>query len=192
MGAHRRSGGQTRSRLEPVAAGDPHVERINALIARTTAAVVESRQRIERAKTLAAASRRFLAAFQQQFPLCGHTGSAIATLQKLKARFLREHDVQTLLEETLAAALTATGTDRGNVQIVDWRTKSLRIVAQRGFDADFLEFFARVRAEGACGKALRSLVFAPKFAHMGSDSEVSEWSLAIHTNWSAKRMAGGS
>jgi len=50
--------------------------------------------------------------------------------------------------------MAATRAERGNVQMMDPRTRTLRIVAHRGFDADFLEFFAGVRAEGSCGKAL--------------------------------------
>ena len=62
----------------------------------------------------------------------------------------REH----VCESALDAALCATGTDLGNVQLLD-SSGTLRISAQRGFERPFLEFFAEVKgAECACGVAL--------------------------------------
>ncbi len=62
-----------------------------------------------------------------------------------------DHEVmQGLLEE----AIEITEADMGNVQIVD-DSGSLRIAAQRGFEAPFLDFFRSVRSnESACGAAL--------------------------------------
>lgn len=56
---------------------------------------------------------------------------------------------------TLDAALRATGADMGNVQLVS--PEGLRIVAQRGFEAPFLDYFARVVPElpSSCGAALK-------------------------------------
>ncbi len=63
------------------------------------------------------------------------------------------------LNETLASVLDAAidllGADKGNVQLYDARTRSLRIVAQRGFDAPFMQHFASVIDEAACGVALQ-------------------------------------
>ena len=57
-------------------------------------------------------------------------------------------------EAALSAALCATDTDLGNVQLLD-SSGALRISAQRGFQRPFLEFFAEVKgAESACGVAL--------------------------------------
>src|SRR5262252_3272528 len=42
-----------------------------------------------------------------------------------------------LLDRALDGALSLLGADRGNVQILDAATGSLRIVAQHGFEADF-------------------------------------------------------
>lgn len=57
-------------------------------------------------------------------------------------------------EAALDAALRITGTDLGNVQLLDG-SGALRISAQRGFERPFLEFFAEVKgAESACGVAL--------------------------------------
>ncbi len=59
-----------------------------------------------------------------------------------------------LCESALDAALAVAGTDLGNVQLLDG-SGTLRIAAQRGFGAPFLEFFACVKdAESACGVAL--------------------------------------
>jgi len=59
-----------------------------------------------------------------------------------------------ICESALDAALRVTGTDLGNVQLLD-SDGTLRISAQRGFERPFLEFFAEVKgAESACGVAL--------------------------------------
>ena len=61
-----------------------------------------------------------------------------------------------LFARILEEALTLAGADRGNVQILDPATGSLRIVAQCGFGAEFLEYFAVVDDGGsACGRAAR-------------------------------------
>lgn len=59
---------------------------------------------------------------------------------------------------TLDAALRATGADMGNVQLVC--PDGLRIVAQRGFEAPFLNYFARVVPElpSSCGAAMKQCV----------------------------------
>ena len=58
-----------------------------------------------------------------------------------------------LLESALDAALEAGRAPLGNLQLRD--EQGLRIVASRGFQAPFLEFFARVQdASSACGTAL--------------------------------------
>ena len=64
-------------------------------------------------------------------------------------------DRREVLEAALEAAIDVTGADMGNVQLAS--ADGLRIVAQRGFDAPFLQYFALVTAEtaSACGKALR-------------------------------------
>ena len=54
----------------------------------------------------------------------------------------------------LDAALRLTGSELGNVQLLDSQG-ALRIAAQHGFARPFLEFFAEVKgAESACGVAL--------------------------------------
>jgi len=63
-----------------------------------------------------------------------------------------------VLEEGLEDAISMLRADRGNVQIVDPVSGSLRIAAQAGFSDEFLEYFAIVDDEGsACGRAAREL-----------------------------------
>lgn len=71
--------------------------------------------------------------------------------------FLKAVDIvsatpNTFLEAALDAAITATSADKGNVQISS--AEGLRIVAQRGFQRPFLDFFAVV-AHGSCCAAAR-------------------------------------
>jgi GAF domain-containing protein len=60
------------------------------------------------------------------------------------------------LQQVLDAAIDFTEADKGNIQLLDERTGSLRIAASRGFAAPFLEFFASVtfHSNSACGAAL--------------------------------------
>jgi len=56
----------------------------------------------------------------------------------------------------LAEALVVTRQKLGNVQLVDWQSGCLEIVAHQGFSAEFLTTFRRVRSSDgcACGRAL--------------------------------------
>jgi GAF domain-containing protein len=76
------------------------------------------------------------------------------------ARDLREvPGLGLLVSKILEGALRLAGADRGNVQILDPVTGSLRIAAQCGFGAEFLEYFAVVDGGGsACGRAARERV----------------------------------
>ena len=61
-----------------------------------------------------------------------------------------------LFSKILEGALALAGADRGNVQVLDPATGSLRIAAQCGFGAEFLEYFAVVDdGRSACGRAAR-------------------------------------
>ena len=72
-------------------------------------------------------------------------------------RDLREvSGLGSLFTKILEGALALTGADRGNVQILDPTAGSLRIAAQCGFGAEFLDYFAVVDDDrSACGKAAR-------------------------------------
>jgi hypothetical protein len=59
-----------------------------------------------------------------------------------------------LFATALEGALTLAGADRGNLQVLDPVTGSLRIAAQSGFGAEFLDYFAVVDDDRtACGRA---------------------------------------
>jgi len=61
-----------------------------------------------------------------------------------------------LFGRALDGALSLAGADRGNIQILDQATASLRITAQSGFGAEFLDYFAAVDDDrSACGRAAR-------------------------------------
>jgi hypothetical protein len=56
----------------------------------------------------------------------------------------------TLIAEFLESVMVATAADYGNVQLFDSENNVLRIVAQRGFDREFLRFFDTVRRDHGC------------------------------------------
>ncbi len=79
--------------------------------------------------------------------------SAMARMQKLSARLVQSGEFSALLGEIIEAAIDITGADMGNIQLVE--DGALKIVAQRGFDAPYLEFFETVNAGAAgCGTAI--------------------------------------
>src|SRR5688572_9362901 len=55
--------------------------------------------------------------------------------------------------EILDTAIAAQHADFGNVQVYDHQSRALQIVAQRGFDARFLEYFREVRPDEGCACA---------------------------------------
>jgi hypothetical protein len=71
----------------------------------------------------------------------------------LGTRFAPEHG-RDMVEAALDACMGATGADKGTLQLRD--AGSLVIVAQRGFDKPFLDFFQRVDGDqSACSSALQ-------------------------------------
>jgi GAF domain-containing protein len=61
-----------------------------------------------------------------------------------------------LVGKALDGALSLAGADRGNIQILDTATGSLTIMAQSGFSAEFLGYFAAVDDDrAACGRAAK-------------------------------------
>ena len=77
-----------------------------------------------------------------------------SALAFLNAKF-EPADGRAMVETALDVAIASTGADMGNVQLRC--ADALRIVAQRGFEAPFLEFFGVVREDDdcSCGRALR-------------------------------------
>ncbi len=83
--------------------------------------------------------------------------SALARLHQSSTNLWRSRGLSAGLQEMLDTAIALLGADLGNVQILNSHTPVLEIVAQRGFQQDFLDFFREVStdAECACGRALR-------------------------------------
>jgi two-component system, chemotaxis family, CheB/CheR fusion protein len=77
-------------------------------------------------------------------------------LHEVSVMLSKSEEVQTIVDEVLAAAIEATGADMGNIQMLDESSAVLTIAAQHGFEAPFLEFFREVKSEtdGTCGRAL--------------------------------------
>jgi PAS domain S-box-containing protein len=86
--------------------------------------------------------------------LTAHLHSLIR-LHEVSTRFVRNGDTPEFLEQVLETAMAITGTDVGNIQLLNPQSGRLDVVAQRGFSQDFLDFFAHVEAGHAtCGTAM--------------------------------------
>ncbi len=83
---------------------------------------------------------------------------ALGKLNDWTGRLWRCRDLADGLDEMLGIVLELLGADKGDVQLLDEERAVLRIVAQRGFEADFLDLFGEVSIQdnSACGRALRS------------------------------------
>jgi hypothetical protein len=72
------------------------------------------------------------------------------------ARLRSIGQVERLAEQALDDVLSLARAERGNVQLADPASGALTIVAQHGFDAEFLDHFAVVDDDrSACGRAAR-------------------------------------
>lgn len=82
--------------------------------------------------------------------------AVVRRLQRLGSLFFAERStLEPLLLEIVDAAVALAGSDFGNVQLLDPVTSDLRIVAQRGFEPWWLDFWNAVSAgQGVCGTAL--------------------------------------
>jgi PAS domain S-box-containing protein len=82
----------------------------------------------------------------------------LGKLNDWTSRLWRCRDLAQGLDEMLGVVIELLGADKGNVQLLDEEHAVLKIVAQRGFAADFLDFFREVSTgdDSACGRALRS------------------------------------
>ena len=69
-----------------------------------------------------------------------------------------EREFQETLDNLLTMALLMHRTNMGNIQLLDKKTGLLKIVAQQGFSASFLEHFKEVSISdnSACGRALHT------------------------------------
>jgi GAF domain-containing protein len=84
--------------------------------------------------------------------------ASMTRLNELSTRLTATSDLQATLYEILDAIIELQGADFGDVQLYDEATGTLKIVAHRGLDHDFLDYFATVDANdrSACGLALRA------------------------------------
>jgi signal transduction histidine kinase/DNA-binding response OmpR family regulator len=77
----------------------------------------------------------------------------LTRLQQVSTRLVQTTHLAELLEEILDAAIEITDADMGNIQLFEGG--ALRIVAQRGFERPFLEYFRSVKdPSAACGAAM--------------------------------------
>ena len=81
---------------------------------------------------------------------------AMSRLHEFSTRLLSKAGLLPLLEEVLNAIIALQNADFGNVQLYDPETKTLEIVAYRGFQKSFLDYFRSVNEPGAaCGRAMQ-------------------------------------
>lgn len=84
--------------------------------------------------------------------------ASMSRLHELSTRMTAKSDLPSLLQEVLDGMMELQGADFGDVQLYDDATATLKIVAHRGVDQAFLDYFASVDAgdTSACGLALRA------------------------------------
>ena len=81
---------------------------------------------------------------------------AARQLHLAAARLRQVRPLELLAGQVLEKVLSLARADRGNVQLVDSPPGTLRIIAQHGFDEEFLDHFAVVADRGSsCGRAAR-------------------------------------
>ena len=80
--------------------------------------------------------------------------TAMNRLHEVSTRLLITTELQPLLEEVLDATIALLNADFGNVQLYDAASGALKIVAQRGFQRDFLDYLNSVHeGTASCGAA---------------------------------------
>ena len=80
--------------------------------------------------------------------------SAMSRLHELSTRLFATSELSAVLEGVLDASIELQGADFGNIQLYNWETGKLDIVAHRGFDQEFLDYFRDMDDNAACGPAL--------------------------------------
>ena len=82
--------------------------------------------------------------------------TALRRLHNFTSRLLATSELQSVLQEVLNESMALQNADFGNVQLIDPQTAALKIVAQKGFQEEFLTHFKSVQeADSACGRALQ-------------------------------------
>ena len=78
-------------------------------------------------------------------------------LNELSTLLMREENkLETCYEEITKTAIAISGADKGNMQVFDETSRSLRMVAQQGFREGFLKYFENVddHVTASCGAAM--------------------------------------
>jgi PAS domain S-box-containing protein len=103
-------------------------------------------------------SKRAQEALRQSQGRLSAEADALVKLNEWSGRLWRSRSLKEGLDEMLGAVIELLDADKGNVQILDPEHGKLTLVAQRGFDKEFLEFFREVKVsdDSACGRALRT------------------------------------
>jgi len=78
-------------------------------------------------------------------------------LHELSGRLLSATDLRPALQDVLDNAIRTCGADFGNIQLFNASASALEIAVQRGFRADFLDYFRSVRTDegSACSQAMQ-------------------------------------
>lgn len=127
------------------------------LLRQSTRLVASSLSVVARSETTRATSRsdtlsRLVTAHHE---IVAEVLPTLSQILDIRRRFIHHRDRNTLINDILRAAMKATSADLGNIQLYDSRKGVLRIVAQQGLGAEFLDFFGEVRGdESACGVAM--------------------------------------
>ena len=80
---------------------------------------------------------------------------AMTRFHECGTRMLATTELQPLFEEVLTASIALQSADFGTIQLYNPKSQALEIVAQRGFQQDFLDHFSSVlEGEAAYGRAL--------------------------------------
>jgi signal transduction histidine kinase len=82
---------------------------------------------------------------------------SMTRLHEFSIRLRAIAELPAVLEEVLTATIEIQRADFGNVQLCNPDSRALEIVSQRGFNAEFLEYFAAADRSGTvCGRAMQS------------------------------------
>jgi signal transduction histidine kinase len=81
---------------------------------------------------------------------------SMTRLHEFSIRLGAVTELPAVLEEVLTATIDIQGADFGNVQLCNPASHALEIVSQRGFNAEFLDYFAGDRPGTVCGRAVHS------------------------------------
>jgi PAS domain S-box-containing protein len=83
---------------------------------------------------------------------------AMSRLHSLSSRLVSATNLTTALDDVLENAILTSGADFGSIQLYNPESGALEIVAQRGFDQAFLDYFRTVRVDDgmACARAIQS------------------------------------